>query len=311
MAVNRRVVVTAKDTGGDEHVLRAPGLQTGRWRFRSVSGAIEWLDGSPLPGTFALFERLWSQLPPSPGQAYSLVLDSSAAVDPLTGRKLGVGASAAIAVALAAVLARLAGVADKAEAAALAHLDAQGQRGSGVDIACSRHGGLIEYRRSQPYRPERLCWPRGLHCAFLWSGTPASTADKLRSLEQSDPGAGSAASLDALVREARLVAAAWRHGTASTVIGVLGDYVRALQRFDSERRIGIFGAGHAELLQHARPSGVVYKPCGAGGGDIGAVFATDPEAAAEFVSRATGLGFRNLELRLDDNGVTTMNTAAP
>ena len=51
-------------------------------------------------------------------------------------------------------------------------------------------------------------------------------------------------------------------------------------------------------------AGLVYKPCGAGGGDIGILLAEDASNADEFVAAALPDGFKPLDLRIDEQGAT-------
>jgi len=53
----------------------------------------------------------------------------------------------------------------------------------------------------------------------------------------------------------------------------------------------------------AEAAGLMYKPCGAGGGDIGIVLASDTESIAAFVERAKERNFRHLAVNVDPLGV--------
>lgn len=299
MAVNRRARVQAVPAGSGAHVLTAPGYCEGRWRFRTTAAGIEWLDMPPKPDAFALLELLWQAARPASGH-WSLSLDSRAFVDSADGRKLGVGASAAIAVALAGVLARIAGHGDDGPGmASEAHRTFQSGHGSGVDIATSLHGGVIGFRRGDNAVPESLAWPSGLNCSVFWSGRSTSTVQKLRILE----GARMSASSGRLQELAEQVLAAWRQAEISELLGALAAYAKGLRVFDVDHDLGIFDAGHLELSEAAEDLGLVYKPCGAGGGDIGAVFSGEVAAVAQFATMAGDRGFRLLDVALDPDGV--------
>jgi len=75
-----------------------------------------------------------------------------------------------------------------------------------------------------------------------------------------------------------------------------------LREFGVDHQLGIFDAGHGELVDAARGTPVVCKPCGAGGGDVAVVLATDREALAAFMLRAAASGFRALAAALDTRG---------
>ena len=53
----------------------------------------------------------------------------------------------------------------------------------------------------------------------------------------------------------------------------------------------------------AESRNIVYKPCGAGGGDIGIALATDSAQLNTFVERAAESGFRHLDFDIDMTGV--------
>ena len=84
-------------------------------------------------------------------------------------------------------------------------------------------------------------------------------------------------------------------------------FVDVLRQFDVDHDLGIFDAGHRELADAAAERNVVYKPCGAGGGDTGIVFATDKQAIANFTDFAGEGGFQLLDVSLEQRGVLFEN----
>ena len=76
-----------------------------------------------------------------------------------------------------------------------------------------------------------------------------------------------------------------------------------LRQFSIDHDLGIFDAGHDKMTGLAASCGVVYKPCGAGGGDIGIVLASDKSAMIGFCAQAMTNGFQQLAVALDRNGV--------
>ena len=227
-----------------------------------------------------------------------ITLDTSPFIDDATGAKLGIGSSAALTVALVSALTPGDSRVDTFESALRAHRRFQDGRGSGVDIAASTAGGLIEYRKGDTPKP--LTWPASLSYAMLWSGVASSTATKLASLEQQ----AAQSSRNKLHAASGVVADLWRQGDGAALIDGLRDYVAALVAFDVDHELGIFDAGHDALARHDTQHNVIYKPCGAGGGDIGIVLGTDADEVSDFVTFAESRGFRKLGIELDATGAS-------
>ena len=294
VAVDRRAVVTIESRVGDCHIVQAPGFTTATGSFNADEGGLAWQSGG---GDFGLFEAVWNASRPSgDARPMTISLDTAAFRDPASGRKIGLGSSAALAAALAVALESIGG-ASAQDAAHAGHRAFQGGSGSGVDVACSIAGGVIEYRM-QERQSKPLRWPGGLHCSVLWSGVAAGTRGKLsRFGDQPD-----SPSRRELCEASSAVAAALEDEGATATLAALGEYTRALSRFDAAHGLGIFDAGHADLAVHLAPGGVVYKPCGAGGGDIGVALATSRASLASFEHMAARSGFTRLALNIDPRG---------
>ena len=80
------------------------------------------------------------------------------------------------------------------------------------------------------------------------------------------------------------------------------DYGRALRDYSDALDLDIFGAGHDLLADAADDLGVVYKPCGAGGGDIGMALAHEDSGIEMFSALARANGFEPLDVALDPLG---------
>jgi len=185
-----------------------------------------------------------------------------------------------------------------AQLAGAAHRAFQDGRGSGVDVATACNGGLVRFTRGGPGKAGT--WPDSLDVRILWSGTVADTGERIASLGD-ESGSGTA---KALARSARDVDDALCTGTADSVLGVLREYVDALSAFDLDHQLGIFEAGHRQLADYARSAGdVVYKPCGAGGGDIGMAISASSSALDEFIRYAGQMQFSTIDAVLDEQGV--------
>ena len=219
----------------------------------------------------------------------SIELDSDAFRDRASGEKIGIGSSAALTVAL---LAALRGTEDVFADAIEAHRRLQQGAGSGVDIATSVRGGLLEYRMDGA-AITALQWPAGLHYRLVWSGIAADTRAKLAHLDHT----AASKTRTALVQAATTMAKAWR--SATRVLGEYPAYIESLQQFSVDHGLGIFDAGHDELCAEAAAAGLVYKPCGAGGGDIGILLGRSGEQLDDFMAGRQ----QTLDCGLDPVGV--------
>ena len=149
MAVNRRAQVTLETSAGDYNQVAAPGFSQHGGMFSAVGGEPEWESGGE---RFAVVDAVWRELSPEGETTRDITLDTRDFSDRNTGVKIGVGSSAALTVALVAALLPAGASADEVLDASLrAHRRLQAGKGSGVDIACSVSGGLIE--------PVRTTWP--------------------------------------------------------------------------------------------------------------------------------------------------------
>lgn len=295
MAVNRRATVSVRESSGDLHTVTAPGYVEESTQFLVRDGVFGWIDSS---ADFELLEHVWRASGVDRTGGLELRLDTSEFLDPVRGCKTGIGSSAALSVALAYALDALdSGPGGPLDAAHEGHLAFQGGLGSGVDIATSDAGGLVEYRMNGR-RVERIAAPPGLEFRLFWSGTPASTGKKLEKLSSHGP----QPSRDALAYSAKRMAEAWRSSSAQFVLDTYSEYISVLQAYSDDHGLGIFEGGHAELVALAASAGHVYKPCGAGGGDIGILLSADPEAADAFIERSLPGGFSALDLHLDSRG---------
>jgi len=292
MAVDRRAVVTVVDSADDCSRVTAPGYSNTEGSFVTRAGGLRWKQGA---SEYALVNAVFDVLQPVASRHLSLTLDSRQFVDSATGRKLGLGSSAAMTVALTAALGGSDGLPDRAMRA---HQSLQAGRGSGVDIATAICGGLIEYRMPES-RARKLAWPGGLEFRVIWTGVTASTRDKLARLEH----ATAPAARGRLLAEAEIMATAWSTADADAVLTAYPPYIDALRQFSVDHELGIFDAGHGQLVEEAAAAGLVYKPAGAGGGDIGTLLGRNAAALDQFVADMNFPDAAVLPCAVDPDGV--------
>lgn len=325
-AVDRRARVTARPAPRGLWSVRAPGLQDQPAAFRlDDAGRLRWQDTADA-GRLPLVEGLlgaWrrvleagvEELPP-----LDLDLDTQAFFEPRAAAptKLGLGSSAALSVALAAALLRAAGATcgpDRLLQLVALHRELQGGHGSGVDVAASLLGGVLEYARdpvSGTVTTAPLELPPGLGLRCLWTGRPASTAGFLERLEARRAAAPEqvGGALAILAAAARDGAAAARAGDAAGFVAAVAASWAGFESLGGALELPLLSAEHRALERLADGCGVAYKPSGAGGGDLGIAVASDPTRLDELVRRARAAGFTAPGLALgaaglDGNGMET------
>jgi phosphomevalonate kinase len=297
MAIDRYARVEVSPAVRECITVRTRGHTSHEWKAPVAEGVnVRWSEDVP-----ELLLEAWNVV--APGRPFDVDLDTDEFFDPVSGSKIGFGSSAALTVALVCALLRASD--DPRDATVLSHLAhrrLQHGQGSGVDVATSIRGGVIEYRKRNSGTSRVVRWPAGLEYGVLWSGREASTSDKLTKLGGARRGSA-AASAARLCDLSESVATIWSAGNTNAILDALRRYVDVLMRFDIDHGLGIFEAGHGALAEAAKARNLVYKPCGAGGGDIGMIFASGKMPVEEFAQLAGERGFQYMDVALDANGV--------
>ena len=248
-----------------------------------------------------------------------VIVDSTALYE--GGDKLGLGSSAAVTAAVVGLgFARAGRPLDPRALFAVAdaaHAEAQGTRGSGVDVACSVYGGAIRFVRKNAdvdgrtlpstmvdgrtlasgpstmvdVRPVDL--PDNVRLTFLWAGQPASTVAlmaKVKALAESAPSRHEAA-IGRLVSHAHAFASSVTANDAAGLVQAADAYGQAMAALGEAAGCEIVTRPHSLFAALARRHHGAAKPSGAGGGDLGVAFTIgvkDTEALRED-ARAAGL----------------------
>ena len=85
----------------------------------------------------------------------------------------------------------------------------------------------------------------------------------------------------------------------------MAEYTQRLQALDAAAGLNIFTNEHQHLTKTDEKHGsLVYKPCGASGGDIGFACEEDPNALNAFAHAAAAYNFLPLKLEIARYGVT-------
>lgn len=208
-------------------------------------------------------------------------------------QKLGLGSSAAVCTATYRALCELTQHSPELSDAMALHRDWQGGKGSGLDVASAWHGGLIHFQQGKATPAD---WPADLHWQVVWSGTSAKTTDHITHFDRWRNQADNAPLEHLAVLSNKIC-------EQGPNLSLLTEYCQSLKTLDEAAILNIFTQEHASLGKLAAAAGALYKPCGAGGGDIGIAFAEDPHAIAAFRQQAAANGFLPLDLEMATDGV--------
>lgn len=326
MAVDRRALAQVTVTAGGFGTVSAPDVSVAAAPLSIASdGQPDWRAASAEAAqALSLVDQVLRGLAAEglgPRAAIDLALDTREFFDRAAGepRKLGLGSSAALTVALASAVAQQAGhsalLADRAgwlvRLLAL-HRRFQGGSGSGVDVATSVYGGVIAYRNNaQGPQAEPLYWPKPIARLFVWSGHSASTPAFLKKLaawraagHESEYGqrmAGLAAISERAV-------AAIRGADAPAFIAAATAYADELRGLGHASGVEIWSDAHLRIAAIASKAGCLYKPCGAGGGDVGVAFVVDdPERLGALRASLKSAGFESVALAEEALGLKLEN----
>lgn len=291
-AVNRFAEVSVREASGDRWRVSMPGTDAEPVVLEADGSLPDGL-GPEAQVALRVFDAVRQEVLAAAERApapLEIMIDSSSFRR--SGAKLGLGSSAAVAVALTDALATVCGMKPGTEQvrtlADTAHRAAQGGVGSGGDVAASAYGGLIEFVPGQV--PVSLSWPADLEMVVVATGQGSVTTDlvaRVREFQSADPdgyrrlfdrlGALAAAARDAL-------------DDAGSFLQVCSDYFDALSELDALARAGIVTERHRELHAVAADAGGVFKTSGAGGGDVGLAFSRTGEPATRLAAALARAG---------------------
>ncbi|MBN2364604.1 MAG: hypothetical protein EH225_00510 [Calditrichaeota bacterium] len=264
---------------------------------------------------FEYFYRYSNKIKPIPAQIF--MLDTSEFYLRENGPKLGLGSSAALTVGLLRGLAELSGTDaisfhDPRQLFSLAqsiHHRMQGQKGSGIDIAASCYGGILRFRNvpdREAVEIQKMTMPEDLFIIPVWSGTSASTplmVEKVRKFRE-EQSHHYYTIMEKMGKISTIACKSLNNKSGRKFLHQLQFYFEAMEDLGNKSGAGIISEEHRIIARLATGAGAVYKPSGAGGGDLGFA-ATDSQSIAEIVSeKFLRSGFQLINLKESPHGVS-------
>ncbi len=222
---------------------------------------------------------------------FHINIDTDAFYEKAEGIKLGFGSSAALTVALIKAIFLWAGMGialpeEKTRVfrlALTAHRKAQNNIGSGIDIAASSFGGVLKYRvainkHAEQEAPVALkIWP-DLPQLIIFTGRSESTRRMVTGVHQLKK--GNPQLYRQIIREMGDISSdacdAYSEKNIKCFLPLIDRYHNLMLKLGDASGMPIISPVHQRLHELIKPLGGVYKPSGAGSGDIGVAFADAP-----------------------------------
>jgi phosphomevalonate kinase len=231
-----------------------------------------------------------------------------------SGRKLGLGSSAAASAAVAGALLashghdlRDASVQQRALELALAGHKAIAPEGSGADVAAAALGGFVRFRLENGKLAEavRVSFPPSLATRVVWTGKEARTSEFVRAVRafEGRDARGFALIRDELRERASRFAEAIARADVHEIIMATRGYGLGMGQLGRSAGVDIVTSELSQIALLAERHGGAAKPSGAGGGDVAiALFPSENEALAFDVACAEA-SLDRLQLTLGAPGV--------
>jgi phosphomevalonate kinase len=319
-SVNRYACITIKRRGKEPNILHSPTLNMLHIPFHiNNNGRIDFLQPltTEMTKKFKFFtdsmEYLLNRFVGNKNfPALEITINTDDFYLKETGEKLGIGSSAALTVALVyGLFHELSSMSSMKtellyEISSELHFKIQKAMGSGIDIAASSFGGILEFKRINRHQTkiQKRKKPKNFFVIPIWSGYSTSTTDminKIKMFKRTQPIVFSDI-MQKLGHISQKACIAFKKERISEFLELSDDYFSHLRILGEESRADIISNIHMKIAGFVKIAGAAYKISGAGGGDIG-VALTDSESISDKVIKAVlNAGFHVLNFTFDQNG---------
>ena len=292
-ALNQRVKIKIKKSDKQHNIFLTSALDSMFPFIIDDDSNIVWLDKDP-EAFGLLLEYAINIIEPEFKEKFCIDVDSSDFFRTTKDgkvRKLGIGSSAAVSVGITQALSQYQTLRSSPEnlltQANSIHQCLQSKKGSGIDVTCCfANQGVIECTKDsvKNYNWSILNWPNGLHLKALTTSQYGSTKRLVTNYQRASnlyPKEFKSA-LDQFLDITQSLSNAWKSEDVDLIIDLLSAYDAQIKKLDKIGDIGIYTQVHADIQNIASTHNVIYKPSGAGGGDIGIAFSSSLEALSDF-----------------------------
>lgn len=322
-AINRLARVTVTPSANETFEVEAPVIDISLQQFiLDARGKVRFLKKpiKKLKFFLSIFEYALEELQKknlllSP---IKITLDTSEFFLRKGAAKLGLGSSAALTVALIAALFAYydtSGQIDQKhmklfETALEAHRSAQGNVGSGIDVAACVFGGNLHYKllnQQSNYSAEikPLDPLKNIHFVPIWTGKASSTKDLVKKFYEfkRKNGNGYRKLFNELTELSTAGCLAFTNQNSSDFLQSVSDYYRKMIEIGEYINSPVVSEEHLKIADLVYDFGAVYKPSGAGGGDFGVAIVHSADEITDLASIIQKAGFEVVHLHMGGNGI--------
>lgn len=330
MAVDRFVYATLEQKDENRLSLRNLNLNNMEWTVENNKLTIK-TDDQRVRFVEDAMTVVYTYLKEKKVQLSTFHLAVHSELDDRSGRKYGLGSSAAVVTSVVtAILKKFLSEEPSPKLifklAAIAHVKTQGS-GSGADVAASSYGGWLEYASFQadwllkkynatstlselveknwPYfsvSPIKL--PDHIYVCIGWTGNPASTAKLVKELRKLK--IDSNLLYEQFLSDSKTAVTSFLKGIRTKnpllIIEGVKQNRRALATVGENANVDIETPLLKTLCDLAEQYGGAGKPSGAGGGDCGIAFMPSKEKAQQLTKAWEKAGIRPLDIVMYPNG---------
>lgn len=326
MGVNRYAEVNLETSSSESNILEAPAIGISNLPFFINKKKISYFHSisneqqEKLNFFTKTFEQAlpFYQPPLKKLPTIKIALDTSQFFNETDNQKLGLGSSAALTVALLAVLIKFGNqkfeIGEETDlflkTALQTHRQAQGNLGSGIDIATSTLSGILQYQIIDkeffqvPFY-DKLTIPDDLHILAVWTGTSASTKKFVQNIEEYRRKHSN--DFDNIIKVMKKISTqgieAIKQKDTSKYLEIVEKYYNEMKNLSLQSSTPIVSKNHQEIFEIVTKAGGVYKPSGAGGGDLGIAFCNSLKTREVISNNLEDTDYKIINLEISKNGI--------
>ena len=181
------------------------------------------------------------------------------------------------------------------------HNSKQDSLGSGLDvIASSLDSGLIEcdVKKAREGKWTKLEWPSELLIKGVITSDESNTKEMIKKFlkghaKNKEFFLALKIDADQILKELSL---SWKSKDSESILVLMKQYNILMQQLDEEYHLGIYTEEHKALANIANKLGLLYKPSGAGGGDLGLILTDNEMKLEQLIAELKDNDFQTLDL---------------